>query len=269
MVNAKTDRKYELETKSQRFTIDLYNRDFYIVKNKESLHIFSAESLLDRLTKIAANPFEDWSYPKAEDHQDTDVPVILLKDTSLNDTTSSLSQNKGLTEAAKPGLKRGRKRTNPTAPEPDLEIKKIAVDFKNNEKEKESKEKQSKEQIQLQEFYYATMEGHKNLISQECKSFIHFKVGFSEICHNPRQNGRRHFVIGHAISDGFWHSFPCGPISKFFLPISKEPQDFFVVRSDIYITTAYCGTFRCYTISDGFLAALSAKLFEVKPQNFL
>ncbi|XP_020294539.1 uncharacterized protein LOC109860088 isoform X3 [Pseudomyrmex gracilis] len=134
----------------------------------------STDSLLDRLAKIAANPFQDWSYSKTEDQETDDVPVVLLKDTSLTDTTSS--QNK-IPETIKPGPKRGRKRTNPAVVVvPEHEIKKIAIDFKNNEKEKESNnEKQPKEQIQLQEFYYATMEGDKNLISEECKSFIHFK----------------------------------------------------------------------------------------------
>lgn len=144
------------------------------------MHIFSADNLLDRLAKIAANPFQDWSYSKTEDQETDDVPVVLLKDTSLADAASS--QNK-IPETMRPGPKRGRKRTNPAVVVPEHEIKRIAIDFKNNEKEKESKnEKQPKEQIQPQEFYYATMEGDKTLISEECKSFIHFKVCSKYCC---------------------------------------------------------------------------------------
>lgn len=136
------------------------------------MYIFSDDSLLDRLSKIASNPFQDWSYSNPL----TDAPVTSSKDsTPVTDVASS--QKTSETTATKHGLRRGRKRIHPVTT-PEHELKRVAIDPKNNkEKEKEDKsEKESKDQIQLQELYYATMDGDKNLILKEPKASLYFKV---------------------------------------------------------------------------------------------
>lgn len=141
------------------------------------MYIFSDDSLLDRLSKIASNPFQDWSYSNP-----TDVPVTSSKD-STPVTDVALSQKTSETTVTKPGLRRGRKRIHPVST-PEHELKRAAIDPKSNkEKEKEDKsEKESKEQIQLQELYYATMEGDKSLILKESKTSLYFKVCLKFLC---------------------------------------------------------------------------------------
>ncbi|XP_036141434.1 uncharacterized protein LOC105833640 isoform X3 [Monomorium pharaonis] len=137
----------------------------------EQTRIDSNDSLLDRLSKIALNPFKDWSYSMLSD--------LSLKDTPSKDSTSvtdvKASSQKTSDSAqiitVKQGARRGRKRIHPVAT-PEHEIKRIAIDPKSN---KEKEDKSEKEQIQLQELYYATMEGDKNLILKESRTSLHFK----------------------------------------------------------------------------------------------
>lgn len=140
----------------------------------KKIYIFSDVSLLDRLSQIAANPFQDWSYCNL-----TDIPVTSSKDsTPVADVASSQK-----TSETKQGVRRGRKRIHlVTTPEHD--IKRIIIDPRSNrDKEKEDKsEKESKDQIQLQELYYATMEGDKNLILKESKISLYFKVCSKFLC---------------------------------------------------------------------------------------
>lgn len=105
--------------------------------------------------------------------------MISPKDSAPINDASSSQTTKTVVEpvATRSGIKRGRKRNHP-ATTPEQEPKRIAIDPKNN-KEKESKGE--KEQIQLQELYYATMEGDKNLILKEHKSSLYFKVCFKQI----------------------------------------------------------------------------------------
>lgn len=143
--------------------------------------MFLDESLLDRLAKVAANPFLNWSYTNPRSITPTLPNDSVTTYSNLADVTDT-SQNTGNTNSPemivlKSVSKRGRKRIhNLSSSEP--EPKKIAIEPKNNkEKEKENKvEKEPKEQIQLQELYYATMEGDKDLILKEHKSSLHFKV---------------------------------------------------------------------------------------------
>lgn len=128
------------------------------------------------MAKVAANPFHDWSYSNINS---TATPPTLPKDPTP--TIDVPFQNTKPTEVimVKTGARRGRKRIHPIprlSPEP--EGKRIAIESRNTrEKEKENKnEKELKDQIQLQEFYYATMEGDKNQISKEYKSSLYFKV---------------------------------------------------------------------------------------------
>lgn len=82
---------------------------------------------------------------------------------STNSTPSSQNIKIPDTIQIKPGLKRGRKRIHlATTSEP--EVQRTAI------------EKGPKEQIQLQELYYATMEGDKTLILKEHRSPLYFKV---------------------------------------------------------------------------------------------
>lgn len=141
----------------------------------EQTRIDSNDNLLDRLAKVAANPFHDWSY--------SNINSTATSPTLPKDPTPTIDvpfQNTKPTEVimVKTGARRGRKRIHPIprlSPEP--EGKRIAIESRNTrEKEKENKnEKELKDQIQLQEFYYATMEGDKNQISKEYKSSLYFK----------------------------------------------------------------------------------------------
>lgn len=135
------------------------------------MYIFSDDSLLDRLSEIASNPFQDWSYSNLISTPDT--PVTTSKD-STPVTDVVLSQK---TPETKQGSRRGRKRIHPvTTPEHDA--KRAAVDPKSNKEKEDKSEKESKDQIQLQELYYATMEGDKNLILKESRVSLYFKVLF-------------------------------------------------------------------------------------------
>lgn len=128
--------------------------------------------MLERLAKIAANPFQDWSYTNTTPPPLT--PMIISKDQPQTNA-EIIVQNIKQTESAliKPGPKRGRKRILPAPPSPEPEAKKNASDAKIiKEKERENKT----EQIQLQKCYYATMEGDQNLLLKENKSSLYFKV---------------------------------------------------------------------------------------------
>jgi len=132
--------------------------------------------LIDRLKKIATNPFHDWSYTNLANSA-SDTLTLPIDSTPAIDMAAS--QNTAEAALLKSGpKKRGRKRIYAMNSEQDP--KKIALDSKSNkekEKEKDGKdEKESKDQIQLQELYYATMEGDKNLILKEHRSSLLFKV---------------------------------------------------------------------------------------------
>ncbi|XP_012223210.1 uncharacterized protein [Linepithema humile] len=137
----------------------------------EQTRIDLNESLLDRLAKIASNPFQDWSYSSIPLSTEMSSMISPKDATSINDAASSQNTKTAETVPTKSGIKRGRKRMH-TVTTPEQEPKRIAIDPKSS-KEKESKN--DKEQIQLQELYYATMEGEKNLMLKEHKSSLYFK----------------------------------------------------------------------------------------------
>ncbi|XP_070515925.1 uncharacterized protein Row isoform X3 [Cardiocondyla obscurior] len=131
----------------------------------EQTKLDSNDSLLDRLSKIAANPFQNWSYSDPANKVVTlpkKVPLIDLLSVQKTSETKS--------------VRRGKKR-NHSITTTECEIKRALIDPKNSkEKEKDDKsEKEPKELIQLQELYYATMEGDKNLIIKEPKVSLYFK----------------------------------------------------------------------------------------------
>lgn len=108
-----------------------------------------------------------------------DTAVIATQDsTPITDVASSENIKIPDSIPIKSYVKRGRKRMHPVTTLDQHESQRSAIDFKNNkEKEKDDKdEKESREQIQLQELYYATMEGDKNLILKEHRSPLYFKV---------------------------------------------------------------------------------------------
>lgn len=138
---------------------------------------------MDRLAKITANPFHNWAYTNPRP-----APPINTNDSNPSKTSEippstyipdivQINTNNPEMVLLKPVVRRGRKRTNP-ASNSESEPKRSTIELKNNkDKEKENKgEKEQKEQIQLQELYYATMEGDKDLIVKEHKSSLHFKV---------------------------------------------------------------------------------------------
>ncbi|XP_018346712.1 PREDICTED: uncharacterized protein LOC108751155 [Trachymyrmex septentrionalis] len=131
----------------------------------EQTRIDSNESLLDRLTNIAANPFQNWSYSTS-----TDTSVTTPKDSTP--ITDVISQKLPETITAK-AQRRGRKRGIITPTE--HEAKRATIDSKNNKEKEDKNEKDPKDQIQLQELYYATMEGDKNLVLKELRISLYFK----------------------------------------------------------------------------------------------
>lgn len=145
----------------------------------EQTGIESNESLIDRLNKIGANPFHNWSYSNTNSPPLTPLMTINKEEffsgcEVLIPSSSNMKQQETLpsVQTTKPGPRRGRKR-NPTTPiSPEPEVKKAIYDSKCiRETDKECKN----DQIQLQEFYYATMEGDKTLLLKEHKSSLYFK----------------------------------------------------------------------------------------------
>lgn len=142
----------------------------------EQTKIDTSDNLLDRLAKIAANPFHDWSYSNNPSLMDTSM-ISTQDSTPITDVASSENIKIPDSIPIKSYVKRGRKRMHPVTTLDQHESQRSAIDFKNNkEKEKDDKdERESREQIQLQELYYATMEGDKNLILKEHRSPLYFK----------------------------------------------------------------------------------------------
>ncbi|XP_035744018.1 uncharacterized protein LOC118451481 isoform X2 [Vespa mandarinia] len=145
--------------------------DNIILHISEQTKIDSSDCMLERLAKIAANPFQDWSYSKTNPPPLT--PMIMSKDqpqTNPEIIVQNIKQSES--HLIKPGPKRGRKRVLSTRPSPEPEVKKNTSDTKIiKEKERENKT----EQIQLQKCYYATMDGDKSLLLKENKSSLYFK----------------------------------------------------------------------------------------------
>ncbi|KAK9308059.1 hypothetical protein QLX08_001790 [Tetragonisca angustula] len=143
----------------------------------EQTRIELNESLLDRLARIAANPFHNWSYSNAnssslrtlnKEEIFSDCKVLIPGSSNMKQQQETLPS----VQITKPGPRRGRKRNPTTMISPEPELKKANYESKSiREKDKESKN----DQIQLQEFYYATMEGDKTLLIKEHKSSLYFK----------------------------------------------------------------------------------------------
>ncbi|XP_046144610.1 uncharacterized protein LOC114880486 isoform X2 [Osmia bicornis bicornis] len=170
--------------------------DNIIAHIAEQTKIDSNECLLDRLTKIAANPFHNWSYSNANLPPLTPLVTINKDETQSNNEVfiqasgnakqqQQQQQQQQQEVSSFPtavrsyvGPKRGRKRNigaTTVRPEPETKKQPVfdskAVRDKENDKEKESKN----DQIQLQEFYYATMEGDKTILLNEHKYSLYFK----------------------------------------------------------------------------------------------
>ncbi|XP_015432341.1 PREDICTED: uncharacterized protein LOC107188550 isoform X2 [Dufourea novaeangliae] len=171
--------------------------DNIIAHIAEQTRIDFNESLLDRLAKIAANPFQNWSYSNVNppplaplgtaNKEEIKAGCDILVQTNNVVVGSNINQQpqqsqetlSSFPQATKPGPKRGRKRnitlvTAATANSPEPEAKKNKFDAKitsSKDWEKESKN----DQISLQEYYYATMEGEKSLLLKEHKSTLYFK----------------------------------------------------------------------------------------------
>ncbi|XP_051167778.1 uncharacterized protein LOC127285685 [Leptopilina boulardi] len=128
----------------------------------EQTRLDTTEGLLDRLTKISANPFNDWSYSNA--NPPPLAPMVTIPKEPNSDTHSK--QNEKYTNQTN---KRNRKRAWQTrSPEP--ESKRRTPDFSAFDKENKIGEK-----VQLQEFYYATMDGNKAHSPKEHKNAFLFK----------------------------------------------------------------------------------------------
>nr|XP_012142642.1 PREDICTED: uncharacterized protein LOC100881864 isoform X4 [Megachile rotundata] len=158
--------------------------DNIIAHIAEQTKIDSNECLLDRLTKIAANPFQNWSYTNVNLPPLTPLITLNADETQSNSeifiqsTVNAKQPQEALSfaQATRTGSRRGRKRNIATI-SPDRESKKQQIfDSKGTGKDKEKENEGNKnDQIQLQEFYYATMEGDKSLLLNEHKYSLYFK----------------------------------------------------------------------------------------------
>lgn len=119
---------------------------------------------MERLAKISANPFNDWSY------SNTNPPPLAPMVSIPKEPSATDAHPKQNDKYSNQINKRNRKRAWQTrSPEP--ESKRRTPDFSAFDKENKIGEK-----VQLQEFYYATMEGNKAHSPKEHKNAFLFKV---------------------------------------------------------------------------------------------
>ncbi|XP_025159668.1 uncharacterized protein LOC105187905 isoform X3 [Harpegnathos saltator] len=188
----------------QQFLDELVWREMYgatparafnniILHIAEQTKLDYSSSLLDRLAKVAANPFHDWSYTNSRAVTPPALPNDSLPTTDVSPQVANTTNTTELL-LLKPA-RRGRKRIH-SLPSSELEPKRTAIEPKSNkEKEKENRvEKEPKEQIQLQELYYATMEGDKDLILKEHKSSLCFKCFLCATVMNSNIEVMEHMV---------------------------------------------------------------------------
>ncbi|XP_078053044.1 relative of woc [Augochlora pura] len=184
--------------------------DNIIAHVAEQTRIDFNENLLDRLAKIAANPFQNWSYSNisppplipltvaSKEDLQSGCDILIQSNTVANNNVSQKSQQQqppsssssssssssetlpSFIPTTRPGPKKGRKRNiaiamaTTTANSSEPEAKKAMYDSKvttSKDRDKESKT----DQIQLQEFYYATMEGDRSLLLKEHKFSLYLK----------------------------------------------------------------------------------------------
>lgn len=157
---------------------------FYFLR----LYIFSLDDgLLDRLGRIAANPFQDWSYSNltsataasSKASSDSVSSTTSLADAvSQNIKPPEIVLNFGSAARGGPCISGRKKRVHSLTTSSEIEVKKSMIESKHNkEKGKEDKsEKEPKDQISLQELYYATMEGNGYSALKESKTPLHFRV---------------------------------------------------------------------------------------------
>ncbi|XP_008554785.1 uncharacterized protein LOC103576373 isoform X1 [Microplitis demolitor] len=148
----------------------------------EQTRLCTTESLLDRLARISANPFTDWSYSSGNV---APAPSIAAPCDSCKGGLSSnhKKENNSRTQPAvndlpvqlKPGPKRKRKRQSPAANTSDLgpESKRPNLDYKIIQSK--GIDSLKNDQIPLSEFYYATVDGNPLLVAKEDKHAINFK----------------------------------------------------------------------------------------------
>ncbi|XP_066594901.1 uncharacterized protein row [Prorops nasuta] len=136
----------------------------------EQTRIDNSDCLLDRLAKIAANPFQNWAYSDLTPPPLTPIAVKskdqsqIKSDTPVTKSPESLQINSG--------VKRTRKRVMPSIVNLEPEVKKATLDAKGpKDKDKENKN----DQADLQGFYYATMEGDKHIPLKEQQISLQFK----------------------------------------------------------------------------------------------
>lgn len=136
-----------------------------IIHIAEQTRSLTNENLLDRLAKISANPFQNWSYSNngngdlsySSTIKDNDTPVLSVKQ---NTTTATNNSNKR--SRKRPQVNRG------VSPEPDAKRAK-SPDIKIIDK---------KDQITLHEFYYSIIDADKFNPVKDDKRIINFTVSF-------------------------------------------------------------------------------------------
>lgn len=148
--------------------------DNIILHIAEQTRIDSSDCLLDRLTKIAANPFQDWSYSNLNPPPLAPMVTIPKEPTSNSGEVSQNIRQIDLTRSSnKPGPKRNRKRPSTNTakgPSPEPEAKRATPELRFRDRENKGLDT-----IQLQEYYYAIMEGDKHKLLDENKISINLK----------------------------------------------------------------------------------------------
>ncbi|XP_011310606.1 uncharacterized protein [Fopius arisanus] len=121
----------------------------------EQTRASTGENLLDRLSKVAVNPFNDWSYSQyiakeSYSVNNTAEPILLSNDTNPANDAPILT----LKTSAVQSIRRSRKRpmNSPNVIEAKRSNSDIKIDFKDLDKG---------EQVALHAFYYGTIEGDK------------------------------------------------------------------------------------------------------------
>ncbi|XP_063976643.1 uncharacterized protein LOC135162291 [Diachasmimorpha longicaudata] len=165
----------------------------------EQTRASTGENLLDRLSKIAANPFNDWSYSQfiTRDSFSTNEardPIILSSDTNEPQIVT-------LKSSTQP-TRRNRKRVMNASNASDVKRHSpdIRIDIKDLEKV---------EQIPLHEFYYGTIEGDKSF-SKEEKRFASFTCFLCPTIMKSNTEVMDHMIkhVPHRVS-GQLHSHVC------------------------------------------------------------
>ncbi|XP_012285507.1 uncharacterized protein LOC105702483 isoform X3 [Orussus abietinus] len=166
--------------------------DNIITHIAEQTRLDTNDCLLDRLQKIAANPFQDWSYSMS--NPPPLAPMSLPKEPLP--VQSNIEPAPPLIKPVdpppvRPGPgRRGRKRIHPLpTPEEREQVKRATPDSKIKDRDNKG------EQVHLQEHYYASMEGDKNTLLKEHKSSLFVKCFLCSFAMRSNTDVMEHMIV--------------------------------------------------------------------------